>query len=568
MGGRDYCCVVGCSNRRSDLPKGYAFHQFPKAPLSRRNSWIHATGRALTGKYKFVVTDNTKICGHHFVLGRKNADPTNIDYVPTMNLPLASSNAETPKRKTQASKRAIEFDRAVEHGTQSKKKKLTRTGQISYPIDINDVQHEVEVESTDPSLYTATLIIPGQNVHTYTSDHAYHKFWVHPNATKVTETGVQCQPRCENKFQQTNHVHVQQTQVTTTSSLLQIKCRQQQKLISELSSKLQTVHKEKETLKNELSKHKFCMETLLTNDENVQFYTGLPNIATFNALLEYLRPKAERLTYWRGKQTSTTGHIGNRGRVRSLSIDNEFFAVLVRLRLGLLVEDIAARFAISKTHFSKLFNTWIRFLRLELELLFPFPSREQVNEHMPPSFAKFPNTVVILDCTEIYVQKPSALQAQRQTWSSYKHRNTYKILVGISPDGTVTFVSTLYGGAASDRFIVNKSGILNLVKEGDNVMADRGFDISDDLKKCGATLNIPPFRCGEFQLSASQVEETRRIAEVRIHVERAIQRIKTFHILNGTMPVTLTMVAEDIFKTCSYLTNFQTPIIKCEINKM
>ncbi|CAG2195836.1 unnamed protein product [Mytilus edulis] len=540
MGGRDYCCVVGCSNRRSDLPKGYAFHQFPKAPLSRRNSWIHATGRALTGKYKFVVTDNTKICGHHFVLGRKNADPTNIDYVPTMNLPLASSNAETPKRKTQASKRAIEFDRAVEHGTQSKKKKLTRTGQISYPIDINDVQHEVEVESTDPSLYTATLIIPGQNVHTYTSDHAYHKFWVHPNATKVTETGVQCQPRCENKFQQTNHVHVQQTQVTTTSSLLQIKCRQQQKLISELSSKLQTVHKEKETLKNELSKHKFCMETLLTNDENVQFYTGLPNIATFNALLEYLRPKAERLTYWRGKQTSTTGHIGNRGRVRSLSIDNEFFAVLVRLRLGLLVEDIAARFAISKTHFSKLFNTWIRFLRLELELLFPFPSREQVNEHMPPSFAKL----------------------------SDKHGPLINILVGISPDGTVTFVSTLYGGAASDRFIVNKSGILNLVKEGDNVMADRGFDISDDLKKCGATLNIPPFRCGEFQLSASQVEETRRIAEVRIHVERAIQRIKTFHILNGTMPVTLTMVAEDIFKTCSYLTNFQTPIIKCEINKM
>ncbi|CAG2195824.1 unnamed protein product [Mytilus edulis] len=457
MGGRDYCCVVGCSNRRSDLPKGYAFHQFPKAPLSRRNSWIHATGRALTGKYKFVVTDNTKICGHHFVLGRKNADPTNIDYVPTMNLPLASSNAETPKERHRQAKGLL-----------------------------------------------TTLIIPGQNVHTYTSDHAYHKFWVHPNATKVTETGVQCQPRCENKFQQTNHVHVQQTvdaittvqkatQVTTTSSLLQIKCRQQQKLIMNYPQNYRLFTRRKKHSKMNCLKHKFCMETLLTNDENVQFYTGLPNIATFNALLEYLRPKAERLTYWRGKQTSTTGHIGNRGRVRSLSIDNEFFAVLVRLRLGLLVEDIAARFAISKTHFSKLFNTWIRFLRLELELLFPFPSREQVNEHMPPSFAKFPNTVVILDCTEIYVQKPSALQAQRQTWSSYKHRNTYKILVGISPDGTVTFVSTLYGGAASDRFIVNKSGILNLVKEGDNVMADRGFDISDDLTKMWCHIKYPSF---------------------------------------------------------------------------
>lgn len=80
MGGRDYCSVVGCNNRRSDLPKGFAFHQFPKGPLSRRNAWIRATGRTLTGKNKFVVTDNTKICGSHFLSGRKSQDPTNIDY--------------------------------------------------------------------------------------------------------------------------------------------------------------------------------------------------------------------------------------------------------------------------------------------------------------------------------------------------------------------------------------------------------------------------------------------------------------------------------------------------------
>ncbi|XP_071124255.1 uncharacterized protein [Mytilus edulis] len=182
---------------------------------------------------------------------------------------------------------------------------------------------------------------------------------------------------------------------------------------------------------------------------------------------------------------------------------------------------------------------------------------------MPESFNRFPNTRIILDCTEIFIQKPSALKAQRQTWSSYKHRNTYKALIGITPDGTVSFVSSLYGGAASDKFIINDCGILDYIEPGDNVMADRGFEIADELSKKGASLNIPPFRNGNFQLSAQQVEVTRRIAEVHIHVERAIQRIKTFHILDGTMGLSLQIVADEIFRTCSFLTNFQTPIIKC-----
>ena len=63
---------------------------------------------------------------------------------------------------------------------------------------------------------------------------------------------------------------------------------------------------------------------------------------------------------------------------RKLSLENEFIGVLVRLKLGLFVEDIANRFDISVSLFSKIFNTWIRFLRLELKVLFPFPNKEKV----------------------------------------------------------------------------------------------------------------------------------------------------------------------------------------------
>lgn len=58
----------------------------------------------------------------------------------------------------------------------------------------------------------------------------------------------------------------------------------------------------------------------------------------------------------------------------------------------------------------------------------------------------------------------------------------------------MSYVSSLYGGAASDKFIVQNSGVLNLIEAGDNVMADRGFDIDVELNKRGASLNIPPFR--------------------------------------------------------------------------
>ena len=55
-------------------------------------------------------------------------------------------------------------------------------------------------------------------------------------------------------------------------------------------------------------------------------------------------------------------------------------------------------------------------------------------------------------------------------------------------------------------------------------MADRGFTIQDQLNAVGVDLNIPSFLSGRPQLSASEVQHTRHIASVRIHVERAIGR--------------------------------------------
>ena len=167
---------------------------------------------------------------------------------------------------------------------------------------------------------------------------------------------------------------------------------------------------------------------------------------------------------------------------------------------------------------------------------------------MPQQFKdSYPTTRVIIDATEIYVEQPKLPEIQQMTFSSYKNDNTYKGLVGISPDGVITFVSSLYPGSISDKELTRRSGLMDLLEPGDSVMADRGFDIQEDLVLRGVRLNIPPFLRGKEQFTEKELIVTRRIASLHIHVERATERIKNFHIFDRTLPASMTDIADRFF---------------------
>ena len=89
----------------------------------------------------------------------------------------------------------------------------------------------------------------------------------------------------------------------------------------------------------------------------------------------------------------------------------------------------------------------------------------------------YPNAKVIIDCAELFYQKPSSLTIENSLFSHYKHHITYKSVVGISPSGATTFISEFYDGYTSDVEIVKRCGILNkeLWSKDDDIMADRGF---------------------------------------------------------------------------------------------
>lgn len=235
---------------------------------------------------------------------------------------------------------------------------------------------------------------------------------------------------------------------------------------------------------------------------------------------------------------------------------------MCRLRQGFHEQHLAFLFGISQSTISRIFISWINFMYLRFGTINIWPTRDEIDKTMPEDFkAKYPETRVILDCTELKCQMPSSLLLNSRLFSSYKNHTTVKGLVGIAPSGAITFLSLLYSGCISDREIVERSGILDLsYDDGDGVMADKGFTI-DDLLPLGVSLNIPPFLGHYDQMPPEDVVKTQVIAALRIHVERAINKIKNFHIWDRVTPLSLFPILNQMWTVCVFLCNVQDPII-------
>ena len=226
-----------------------------------------------------------------------------------------------------------------------------------------------------------------------------------------------------------------------------------------------------------------------------------------------LFPFITSLRFWAPKRGLICSKVlkYNVGSFRKLFYREELVLVLMKLRQDITSNCLAYIFGISTALCSRLLHVYIPTMAKVLGPLIHWPDKADIKRFMPKHFSDvYPDLRATLDCTEFFLQQPRNRSAQHDCWSDYKKHCTVKYLVAIAPDGTITFVSKGYGGRASDRFIVNDSGILDKFDTGDTILADRGFTINDLLLPRLISLQIPPASSGWDQYLMKDVKKTKK----------------------------------------------------------
>ncbi|CAH1976403.1 unnamed protein product [Acanthoscelides obtectus] len=82
------------------------------------------------------------------------------------------------------------------------------------------------------------------------------------------------------------------------------------------------------------------------------------------------------------------------------------------------------------------------------------------------------------------------------------------------------------------KMIVEESGFLHVLENKAHVMADRGFKHIDELLMPKSNMLIrPPSVSIKNKNSKQDVKHSKRIASLRIHIERVISRIREYAVL-------------------------------------
>ncbi|XP_049522140.1 uncharacterized protein LOC125944817 [Dermacentor silvarum] len=236
--------------------------------------------------------------------------------------------------------------------------------------------------------------------------------------------------------------------------------------------------------------------------------------------------------------------------------------VLVRLKTFLSFRCLATLFSVSETTVHRYFYGTIRPLAAVLEAAIPWPSKAEVQQNQPQCFAMYRDVRIVLDCTEVEVEKSHCASCRILTYSHYKGVHTVKVLVGVSPGALITFLSDCFGGRASDKACVDDSNILGRLEPfKDDVMVDKGFNIDSRCVSLGIGVVQPPFLRKQAQFSQEDAAKTLQVARARVHVERAIQRLKLFRILKGPLPWEMLAVVDEAMIIIAGIVNLSAPVL-------
>lgn len=271
-------------------------------------------------------------------------------------------------------------------------------------------------------------------------------------------------------------------------------------------------------------------------DSDYEMLTGV-NQEIFNELVEYLKRNDMR-------------NSCNR------SLRNALGVFLMKIRLNLSQRVLAFLFGIAdRTIISQTITAVLNALSGEFSSKFSghnHLSRDQLMQHMRPLhhsvLGKNPEDMILIaDGTYLYTQKPADHYLRRRNYSSHKHRNLFKTMMIVAPDGYIVNASGLYfsDGKNNDAKILEHmwrkvDNIITIFQQRDCLILDRGFrDVIEIIESSGVETVSPPFlKKDQKQFTAAEANASRRVTKLRWVVGSINSRLKLrFRFFQETIPV-------------------------------
>ncbi|CAN9497503.1 unnamed protein product [Ophioblennius macclurei] len=500
------CVVSGCRNRRTPGTR-LSFYRFPRDP-QRKQRWIAAVNRE-----GWTPNDGSRLCSTHFISGKQVKNPRSADYVPSVFTAAPSS----PDMK--------------EPGA----------------LEVLDKQ-EARVEAAN-----ALLFLQGQG---------------RPAAEEVQGREVEEEEEEEEEVKQQKEEEQQQhaTAEESASSSLSTDedddddddsvseskkgkfAQASEAPPADFEEVLKALKKENQALRESVDKMSLSESSLRGDAEKVKFYTGLPNYFVLETVMWLLAPHMDAT------------------KNAKLSKFQQLLLTLMRLRLDLRNQDLAYRFGVK---IGTVTRTVHRMVNIMSSTLVPtavfWPSRAELRKNLPAALrSSHPDCAVIIDCFTVPFEEPvsRAAPAPQEAGPAY---NVLKYLIGVAPQGVVTFVSRGVLGNVSDKSLAEGCGFLCKLLPGDVVLAARDLDIGESVAARGALFRIAE-AYGRSDGSSGAGDASCETASVQRHVARVISMVKRrYAMLTGPVESPFTAAAE---RTSNLSTFDKIVQVACALNNL
>ncbi|GFT63945.1 uncharacterized protein NPIL_42211 [Nephila pilipes] len=134
-------------------------------------------------------------------------------------------------------------------------------------------------------------------------------------------------------------------------------------------------------------------------------------------------------------------------------------------------------------------------------------------------------------------------------------------MIFITPNGVISFISPQHCGSISDKQLFIKSKLVDRLEPND-VMADKGFLIAEELESIGCKLQCPIFLKDKIPFDISENISNSKLSNMRVTVERSISRVKQYNYFEGAIPYTCLPHVDKVFFITCMLCNVYIPLIQ------